>query len=311
MLTASPPLASALEAIYIEKRMQSTMGEFSRIILIHGIFHRLWEVQKYLTQPLTFYTPVAKRSKVDDVLPKDLWLPEMPLYCKWRNSTCDSLDILHWSANSVVGAASGMEHPTIAHLHLARVVLLTPLEDIQKLAFALARIKPLPDEQIVAHRRMVRRWALEDQHKARLATIHAGVTFWHIRRYSASAFYEPHAVLLSAVALWAYGLFTDRDYEGPETPQTSFAEGEDSLPTSINLDRPADDELVQTFIRRGGKMLAMMSGVGDVCGIEGPDRVLQEAIKLLRTLTNWGCSGNAVRILRRLAKVSRYTVLGV
>lgn len=285
------------------------MGEFSRIILIHGLYQRLWEVQRYLMQPLTYWTPSAKRSKPEDVIPKEMWLPDIPWFSKWRNSTCDSLDILHWSANSVIGAASGLEHPTVSHLHLARVILLTPLEDIQRFAFSMSRMKSLTDDQISTHRKMIRRWALNDQHKARLAMIHAGCLFWHIRRYSASAFYEPHAVLLAGLSLWAFGTFMDPDNANSKVPEPSFAEDETSLPTSINLDRPADDELVQTFIRRGGKMLAMMSGVGDVCGIEGPDRILKETIKLLRTLTNWGCSGNAIRVLSSLSQVSRETIL--
>ncbi|KAF2095955.1 putative C2H2 transcription factor [Rhizodiscina lignyota] len=305
----SPSLASALESIYIEKKLQPTMGEFSRIIMIHGLYQRLYEVRKHLTQPLTYWTPTAARAKPEEVIPKDLWLPGIPMYCNWRNSTCDSLDILHWSASSVIGAASGMEHPTVAHLHLSRVILLIPIEDIQRFACGISGVRVAPREQISALRKVVRRWALEDYHKARLAIVHAGCIFWHIRRYSASAFYEPHAVLLAGLSLWAYGMFTDREHSEPEATEPSFAEDETSLPASINLDRPCDDELIQTFIRRGGKMLAMMSGVGDVCSLEGPKRILEEAIKLLRTLTNWGCSGNAIRILKSLSQVSRQTVL--
>lgn len=318
----SPSLVVAIETIYIEKKLQSTMGEFSRILIIHGLFHRLWEVRTYLEQPLTYWIPSAKRQSAEALIPKSIWLPEIPAYAKWRNSTCDSLDILHWSANSVIGAASGMEHPTVAHLHLSRIILLTPINDIRNFATGLMNQQNRRQSiELEGLRRTVRRWATEDEHKARLAMIHAGVVFWHVRRYSANAFYEPHAVFLASLALWAYATFCGSSASDPHTrgegtvtalPQSpEYAEDETSLPTSINLDRPADDELVQTFIRRGRKMLAMMSGVGDVCGAEGPSRVLGEGVKLLGTLGNWECSRWGMEMLRRLRAVERETVLGV
>ena len=57
---------------------------------------------------------------------------------------------------------------------------------------------------------------------------------------------------------------------------------DDTAPTSILLDRPCDDEIVQTFVRRGHGMQVLMSGAGPVHGAYGMRRVLQEGIKLLR-----------------------------
>jgi len=146
-----------------------------------------------------------------------VWLPGIQTYSKWRNSACDCLDILHWHANSVIGAASGMEHPTVLHLHLARVILLTPFRQITQLAHLMTN-EPLPtfeeDFEIPTLKRHIQRWVLEDQHKARLAMIHAGVLFWHVRRFSADAFYEPSSVFLATLALWAYGTFAARTSSG-------------------------------------------------------------------------------------------------
>ena len=101
------------------------------------------------------------------------------------------------------------------HLHLARVVLLTPYKQILSLAMAIAggsRISRYPrNSEFAADRHVVQMWARQDQYKARLALIHAGVLFWHVRRYSINAFYEAPSVLLATLALWAYSSFAKRE----------------------------------------------------------------------------------------------------
>ncbi|TGO87998.1 hypothetical protein BPOR_0190g00030 [Botrytis porri] len=167
----------------------SSTGEFSRILLIHGLFRRTWEVSNYLSQPLTHWTPTASKLSFQHTTSNHpIWLPGIQTYTNWRNSACDCLDILHWHANSFIGAASGMEHTTILHLHLARVVLLTPFLHILELAEYLAsshatRIPDLGDtdtdqeiekekeKEILQTRDYMKRGATEDQHKARLASL--------------------------------------------------------------------------------------------------------------------------------------------
>jgi len=143
----------------------------------------------------------------------------------------------------------------------------------------------------------IQRWAIEDQYKARLATIHAGALFWHVRRYSVDAFYEPSSVFLATLALWAYGRFAthttgsnNQTNTNPEEPSRDPDEdGADSLfPTSMQLDRPADDELVQLFVKRGVTMKANIMGVGNLCSRNGHVRVLAEGRNLLLSLRKWG-----------------------
>lgn len=278
------------------------MGEFSRILLIHALFRRTWEVEDYFEQPLTLWSPTAERQQVNilhSLLP--VWLPGIPAYSKWRNSACDCLDILHWHANSVIGAASGMEHTTVLHLHLARVVLLTPFRRIVNLALFMAGDHlPSSEADIVAHRKHIQRWATEDQYKARLAMIHAGALFWHVRRYSADGFYEPLSVFLATLALWAYGSFAQHTSEIAHDRESTPSEDGDAYPTSMQLDRPADDELVQLFVRRGAAMRANITRVGNICSENGPRRVLLEGRKLLLGLKIWGCSRKALNILTAL-----------
>ncbi|KAI9646092.1 hypothetical protein NHQ30_005532 [Ciborinia camelliae] len=408
--STSPTLHNALQRMYTEKRLQSSTGEFSRILLIHGLFRRTWDVETYLHQPLTQWIPTAEKQNLQYLGPHEpVWLPGLQTYARWRNSACDCLDILHWHANSVIGAASGMEHPTVLHLHLARVVLLTPFRQILKFAELLSsntksnthsnpnpnppNQNPTPtsnlsatdqekekEKDILETQNYIKRWATEDQHKARLAIIHAGALFWHVRRFSIDAFYEAEAVYLATLALWAYGLFaehtlpsshsrfsasrhrhrhrnlasrsvgdmnqdgdgdgkekerdnnvhdndnerlnqkdthqnTNRDINGRNDEDRGEEEEDDEeqmhefYPTSMQLDRPADDELVQLFVKRGQGMKALIMGVGNLCGrgrgrrdgdgrgngrgyAKGAWRVLGEGKEIVGGLGRWGVGVN-------------------
>ena len=70
----------------------------------------------------------------------------------------------------------------------------------------------------------------------------------------------------------------------------------------ILLDRPADDELVQQFIRHGDMMEARLSGVGDLFASKGPELVLREGSKLLHANERvYGISKRWETLLFRLA----------
>lgn len=280
------------------------MGEFSRILLIHALYQKNWEIQKHLSNPMSYWSPKAEKQDMSSFPP--IWLYENTEYIRWRNAACDCLDILHWRAFSVIGAASGLEHPTVLHLHIARIVLLTPVSNIINLAYGTTKENTqMTEAELDYNRQIVRRWAEEDGYKARLAVFHSGVLFWHVRLYSARGFYEPSAVLLASLAVWAYGTFTNKHQPTVTSPTTGLEgipfDDSESYATSINLDRPADDEIVQTYIRRGDRMQALMSGVGDIRSPQGPSRVLLQGAKLAASLTTWGCSRDVIRVLTNLA----------
>lgn len=166
--------------------------------------------------------------------------------------------------------------------------------------------------------------------------MHSGCFFWHIRRYSRAAFYEPIAIFYATLALWAYGFYTPRTTAGPseranqsnsclsnqEEPDNSEGGGSisdaESLPTSasrlplerrdpvfIYLDRPNDDEMVQLFVGSGqpANITALLSGVGDLCGPEGPTRMLREGRALLTAASkSWSSGLRYVDILLALEK---------
>ncbi|KGO50768.1 Transcription factor, fungi [Penicillium expansum] len=296
-------LYDAVHILYIEKRVVSGIGEFSHILLIHALYHRMWEVGDYFRRPLSFWNPTAKKQSCETAIPTgSVWLPGIPSYSKWRNSACDCLDILHWTANSTVAKAAGLEHPTILHLHTARLFLLAPFREMRSLATSLATEKQRWGKR---HQSLewqyIWRWMKHDQYKARLSIIHAGVTLWHIRRYSTNAFHEPVAAFIAVLTLWAYGSCH------PHTShESSPRAGQLHEPSFIHLDRPCDDELVQLFVREGHAMRGNVTGVGDICGPEGPERVLRVGCEILSGLTAWSISKKFVAILTRLADLSSY-----
>lgn len=313
----TPSLQEALQEIYIDKRLPIERGELARILMIHGLFQRSWEVEQYYTNPLSQWEPTAKKESSVDTLPSNpVWLPSVQTYTKWQNSVCDCLDILHWQANATIGQASGLEHPTVGFLHLARVVLLSPINSIVRLAQALTAGVPGHTADVTNDKNLIQRWAVQGQYKARLAAVHAGVTLWHVRRYSLDGFYEAPAVALAALMLWALGTFSIKpssarqssknsaqpDQSTRDTSESQDEAGDDSACGIILLDRPTDDELVQQFIRKGNTMRAHITGVGDLFGPKGPERVLVEGCKLLDSLNRWGVAGGWLELVQRLGE---------
>lgn len=223
-MTPTPSLCTAIETLYNKKSVDRCQGNLSQLLLIHALYQRTWEVGTHIKQPLSEWVPTGKSRGFLNTPTKDnFWLPLYPLYANWRNSACDCLDVLHWQANSLVAKASGVEHTVVLHLHLARMVLLTPFQEIQDLLFSLigkvdnstkasfyvhdGSYQPRNNTKLPQIRKIIWRWLREDQHKARLAMVHAGSVFWYIRRYSTMSFYEPFALYLASLVLWTYGSY--------------------------------------------------------------------------------------------------------
>ena len=335
LLSPPPTLIEALQQLYVDKWLPRERGEFARVLMIHALLHRSWEVDAYYKNPLSHWDPVAQRQDSADVLPSGaIWLPAISAFTKWQNSACDALDVLHWQANATIGQSSGLEHPTVLHLHVARIVLLAPYLDI------VAHVESMTDIHLseapgemrgmrtfnhsTAAALSIRRWAINHQYKARLAAIHAGVAFWHVRRYSTDAYYEGPSIALAALTLWAFGTYARKQPPTARQGVGNPSVGEHShQPASLDdddddddegslescniilLDRPTDDELVQQFIKNGDRMEAHISGVGDLYAPQSPRLVLKQACKLLRQSEKcWGIAGRWIRLLERLAELS-------
>jgi hypothetical protein len=272
------------------------------------------------------------------------FLPAITTFSRWRNATCDALDVIHWEANARVARQKGAEHPTILHLHLSRIIILTPYSHIRALAWSIASRADLALSEVPgtasdanAAQQAVIEWAQRDEHKARLAVLHAGSLFWHARRYSITAFYEPAAVFLATLVLWAYSSYTalasrieshvqdnspiratdhslndqsQLPLQRSDSPTSSMIQSA-SDSTFILLDRPNDDEMVQLFVRAGhpSRMRAYMAGVGNLCSANGPIKICSEGKRVIEgTGSVWGCTAEYIRVLTSLEKamVERY-----
>ncbi|KAF3000479.1 hypothetical protein E8E14_002499 [Neopestalotiopsis sp. 37M] len=301
------PILEALEMIYMEKKLISDMSEFAKLILIYGICRRTKEVCLRSQSQLMNWTPSATIENRTEVYERgETWPPSSNLLSQWRNSACDCLDILHWSANSTALGHWGWEHPTIFHLHLSRLLILAPLRHIQTLATPSPSQDAINQPGIDRHaksREFVLRWYLQDQYKARLSVVHAGALLWHCRRYGTRIFLEPYAIYIATLVLWAYStalqfcqsrgselqIFNNNvslaasntPGSNPSPQAYTDATDQDVLSVVVYLDRPIDDELVQTYIRWGSKMTACLSRVGDIANPSAPAKILKEAYRLL------------------------------
>lgn len=305
----APSLQSTLHSLYVDKQLPPNLGEFARIIAIHGIYHKTCEVREYWQQRLPHFEPSAPSPAPSLALsPAPIWHSSMDVPNRWRNAALDCLDVLHWNANALIGLAHGVEHPTVLHLHFSRIVLLSPLTSIIRLARctsgAVGDIQICPDADAIKDDLwIVRQWVVQDQYKARLAAIHAGATFWHVRRFSTDAFYEPDTVALATLMLWAISKFLPARQQSENATDNPLI-GDD--PQIILLDRPIDDELAQQFVREGYDMHVNMAGVGNLFGPHGPQRVLVEGQKLLATIGAWQDGRHRwTNMLSRLDKENR------
>ncbi|KAL2821597.1 fungal-specific transcription factor domain-containing protein [Aspergillus granulosus] len=296
-------LYDAVLTLYIEKRLVPDIGEFSHVLLIHALYHRMWEVGDYFRRPLSFWNPTAKKQSRKLAIPSgSVWLPGIPSYSKWRNSACDCLDILHWTANGKIAKANGHEHPTILHLHTARIILLAPFREIRLLVQLLATKQVnWGDRQQVIEWHYVLRWIKHDQYKARLAVIHAGSVLYHVRKYSTNAFHEPVATYLAILTLWAYGLCYKQAF--PDIAARLNSSGDPSEASVITLDQPCSDELVQSFVREGQMMRGFLTNAGDICAPQGAEQILRVGCETLGSLQAWGIAKEYMVTLMRLAEL--------
>ncbi|KAF5254005.1 hypothetical protein FANTH_1187 [Fusarium anthophilum] len=322
-------------------KTQYSTNSFATIVIIHMLVHHRWNANEYLADALRDIPQINQPNMIH--APERKYLGSVPEYIKWRNQCCDCLDVLHWEALSLSAKAEGLEDPVLLHLHLARLSLLTPVQDL--FAFAdqstLSGITHMNPSNLYRRgtpslepKQTIKIWATQDRYKARLAVIHAGAVLWHVRRYSSDSIVEPFALFLASLVLWAYGQTSGirKLYESSYTiAQSPVSDNEDSvssaptangssgshtmrdimpgrrrMPSAMQLDRPMDDELVQYFIRSGEDLRLPLEGVDNLSATEGPLQILEEASSLLREQHKpWGISETYARFLQDL-KISQW-----
>ncbi len=244
-------VAHAAESLWSNLATPAGTTQFSTVIIIYVLLRRKWDTSQYLNEfmsaPPILGAPLHARAQ---------YLGAIPEYTKWRNYVCDCLDVLHWDALSLSARAEGRESPVSLHLHLSRIVILVPVRELFEHSFT--HVQAGVSSNLLPHniyqaprpgqhwRRTLLTWAHQDRYKARLAVIHAGALFWHVRRYASCSFMEPFGVFLSALVLWAFGSVSgtvnlDRRHISPAAAQTQH--GEQHAPTpaisSADVNQPA------------------------------------------------------------------------
>jgi hypothetical protein len=320
------------------------------MILVHAIIYRTWDVARFYSDPLSLWTPTSSSSDQAlswmDQPPK--YLATIPQFSNWRNAACDCLDILHWEALGISAKAGGVEGPTFLILHLSRLVLLAPVKELEGLVQAmLPSTQPLtlslphetfpPPQSLDDCQAVVRIWARSDRFKARLAALHSGAIFWHVRHYASASFIRPFTIFLATIILWAHGTYGSQNPQAQiSPPPDSMPQGTDddvdaiegtrqgddlnSSPSSVSsrrttpsslrfpkfmhIDRPFDDEIAQHFIRSGESMKVFLEGVGDLNSATGPKLILREGAHILRMRSSWTIAEHYANRLDALACVS-------
>ncbi|KIM94796.1 hypothetical protein OIDMADRAFT_135444 [Oidiodendron maius Zn] len=326
-----PSLCFALDVLYTEKRLVPNLGELSRILLIHGMYRRVWEVTRCRGDHLSDWVPTAlSEPRYGITSGKAIAPPSIPVVSRWINGSSDCLDVLHWSAKSTILQASGLEHPTVLHLHLSRLILLAPVSDLQELAKLKQESRSRSESNLYSamqeqsRQNSLLKWVVHDQYKARLAIIHAGSVFWYLRRYSCGAVIEPFANYLATLVLWTYSISISAAKPLANSPPSSMTY-ELQGTSLIQLDRPCDDELVQLFVRSGERMTPYMARVGDIKSRDSAGKILREGIKLLsrqgtgsrrngsERLPNfiWGAAENFISMLSALGAASSQDAIAI
>lgn len=303
IIVESFTLEDALCRLYLERTLVPGQSEFALTGLIYSVIRRNLDVALYYNHPLSFWTPGDDRQWYPGYLPRrheDTQRNE--IYRRWRDSACDSLDILHWEILGRSATVGGHESPIFLQLHLARIAILAPCPELLRMFGADSEVGT--SLSTLSNKEIIQNWLQLDQHKARLAVLHAGATFWHVRHADTSSFTQPLAIFLAAIVLWVYGCH--EYFDGLRRQQcdvdlpTSSRSQESNIeqPDSMHVDRPFDDELAQFFIRTGQVQL-YMHRVGKVCSIDGPSRVLCETKSLLlRRERIWGVSRHYIACLQ-------------
>lgn len=141
----------------------------------------------------------------------------------------------------------GLEGPIFVNLHLSRLVLLSPVKELEALISEQGKGRlgilphnrpPLQPSRALCEK-IVRTWVNRDQFKARLAVIHGAAMFWHVRRFSSDSFVQPFAMFLAVAVLWAYGLYTYKDQKATVTDEDGgtrqFEKDAESPPASATV----------------------------------------------------------------------------
>lgn len=154
-------LSAAVHKLFVDRQMKADLGEYSNLLLLHGVFRHIFRIRDDSKRTLYTWDPSAQKLSSDDIDDDDGSNPspiQRDALTKWQSAAMDCVDVLHWSANSTIGQLSGAEHATVFHLQFSRVVLCSPYERLRVIAEYLG--------SLTQGRQGGSRWTIEDAVKA-------------------------------------------------------------------------------------------------------------------------------------------------
>ncbi|EFX02567.1 c2h2 transcription factor [Grosmannia clavigera kw1407] len=182
-----PSLVSSVYTLFRHRQRPSDLGEFSDLLLLHGIYEHIYQVDDYYRSPLSEWIPrtppVSRRGAVNIDVAETASTIHSTInnFESWRSAAMDCVDVLHWAANGTVARLAGAEHATVLHLQFSRVVLWAPYAAIRTLAewaAVTARAREGPDcldfvysregqwlsrNEVTRHENTVKQWTQEDE----------------------------------------------------------------------------------------------------------------------------------------------------
>lgn len=182
-----PSLQFAIFKLYQNLSLIHLPSSLSGSVLIYALVQRTQEIAKYFDDPLGIATDSETWPHPISSSPERQYLPAISSFTKWRNGACDYLDVLHWEAMANSARERGLEGPIFLKLHIARLLLLVPVNEMLALADHLTKQNSsgqwLPHHlhpcrlSLATCQDTILTWMSKDRFKARLAVIHAGGLF--------------------------------------------------------------------------------------------------------------------------------------
>jgi hypothetical protein len=187
VLQDMPSLSSAIASLFREKRVMTELGQFGRVILLHGVDREIFQFKDCFTRLLSNWLPyirhAATESNTSPIIPLSLDSGGRSLLTSWRNAALDCVDVLHWAVNGIIAFQAGAEHLIVLRLHLSRTISLAPLDKFQALAVAVVSLAqnssrsqalhPASRQSAVQAEQYIFEWAQRDACHARLAVLHS------------------------------------------------------------------------------------------------------------------------------------------
>lgn len=174
-------------------------------------------------------------------------------------------------------------------IHMAHLI---GAGDIMDWLYSLLRPGPEAD---VARARM-HRWALEDPPRVRQIAYHSAQVLAINRRFPHNSPAEPFNVFHAGAVLWCVAQLLSHSSQVSQAVNKS---NQSAICQIDSLKASCDPEMVEvkTWVKNGGIRIVSLSGVPNLCAMEGRRQVLEQTAKVFDRMRVWGISQNFLKVI--------------